>query len=520
MKHSGDKNQLGFTLVELIVSMAVISLIVVGILGLLASLVSSARYSKEKAAALGLATSKMEYLKSLPYDALAVSGGSIVAAAYLPATETQTLDGFTYTVKTDIDYVDEAFDGCAAYPSTELAQQYCRNYPAPNGSPTDTNPKDYKLITVSVFLGTTAKQLSSVSSYVAARVAETSSTTGALFLRVVDGAGMPVAGANVSVTNSTVSPPVNQTDNTDINGVAIFYDLKPDTVNYDYVVSVSKTGYSSLTTIPPTTHIPYYANQQIYAQQSAQLTMIIDKQPANGLLVYATTPQGDPLPNLKLAIKGGYKKYNSTTDTSYYFDTTTPTDTRPATDASGRVGFSGIVPGQYIFCGDTGSAGCQVGSTTYYLVAAVPTLGSNAYSPVTVPVDVAGLPTVNYGGKDYTQSVQLILSTSSSFPRVQALLPDDIALSSANLTAYPFSLKGINLPCSSTPAACATTVKVLASSGTYPAECTGTVSGLQLDCIVDVSGIAAGLTQLEVTSSGQTYVSPLSVYGGSFNVVP
>ena len=78
----------------------------------------------------------MEYLKSLPYDSLAVAGGSIYTTGpTLPASFTKTLNGVTYTVKTSISYVDDAYDGCGSYTTQALKELYCRNSPPPSGAP-------------------------------------------------------------------------------------------------------------------------------------------------------------------------------------------------------------------------------------------------------------------------------------------------------------------------------------------------------------------------------------------------
>lgn len=220
-------SQDGFTLVELVVAMTVMSIVALSILGLFTTLVRSAVYTKRKAVALTFATNQMEYLKSLPYDSLAVSGGSIYSTSLLPASTTQVLNGVTYTIKTTIDYVDEAYDGCGPYPTLALKQTYCRNYPAPTGSPaTDLNPADYKILHVSAYAPATNK-LAEVDTQVSARVAETASTTGALFISVIDNTGNPISGATVQVSDITVTPNVTVADSTDINGNAIFYGLPP-----------------------------------------------------------------------------------------------------------------------------------------------------------------------------------------------------------------------------------------------------------------------------------------------------
>src|ERR1700690_3708344 len=141
MRHSRKEG--GFTLVELVVALTVLSVVVFSLTGLFTSLVHSAVVAKEKAVASTLATNQMEYLKSLPYDSLAVAGGSIFATNPLPATSSQTINGVVYTIKTSISYVDDAYDGCASYPTQALKQTYCRNSPPPAGAPaTDTNPAD------------------------------------------------------------------------------------------------------------------------------------------------------------------------------------------------------------------------------------------------------------------------------------------------------------------------------------------------------------------------------------------
>jgi prepilin-type N-terminal cleavage/methylation domain-containing protein len=78
-------HQDGYTLVELLVAIVVLSILVAGIYSLLSGLIFSAAFIKKQAIGLTLATNQMEYYKSLPYDSLAVAGGSIYSANTLPA---------------------------------------------------------------------------------------------------------------------------------------------------------------------------------------------------------------------------------------------------------------------------------------------------------------------------------------------------------------------------------------------------------------------------------------------------
>lgn len=527
MSRSNNEPSGGFTLVELVIGITVLAIVAISFTALFTSLVRSGLVAKRKAIALSLATNQVEYLKSLPYDSLAVAGGSIYAQNPLPATKTEKVDGFTYTIKTSINYIDEAFDGCTSYPTQALKEKLCRNYPPPASQTTnDTNAADYKVINVSV-LNASGGNLATVDTQVAARVAETSSTTGALIITVNDATGNPLQGATVSVSNTTITPSVAVGDTTDANGIAIFYNLPPDTNGYDYRITGSKTDYSTLTTLVPASPLqPVYSSQQIFTQASSYVTLTLKPQGPNSLIVEAVNTAGSPLSNMRIYAKGGYKRYTASTDTSYYFDNVTP-DTRPTTNASGLATISNLVPGPYYLCGDSGATSCVIGSTTHYLVAAIPYSGSSAYAPINVPTYTAASPPsplFDFSGTDYYQKARLIFSTSSTFPRITGLSGHEVALSSGSLSTTAFTITGVNLPCSTTPASCATAVRIIQGSNTYTASCTGPTSGANvgriLSCTANLTTISAGTTQLTIQTSNGTYTSPADLVLGSLNVIP
>jgi protocatechuate 3,4-dioxygenase beta subunit len=514
------KTEGGFTLVELIVSFTVLIIITLGFFDLYISLLHSAVTAKHEAIATTLATNQMEYLKSLPYDNLAVAGGPIPSTTTIPGVITKTVDGDTYTITTDISYVDDAYDGCGSYPSLALEEEYCRNYPPPAGAPTvDTNPADYKDVNVKVtFNGT---KLASVDTDIAALVAETASNTGAVFVKVVDSSGNPVEGATVTAVNTKVSPTINVTDTTDENGIVIFYDMTPDS-NADYVITASNTNYSTLSTIAASgSLVPTYPNQKLIAQNSSIVTLTINPMGTYSLMMQTTDTSGNPLPNAKIYVKGGYKKYTSTSDTTYYYDTLTPSDTRPMTDSNGLAGLTNLAPGNYIFCGDAGATSCSVNGTTYYLAAAVPYGGNNALAPITVPSYLASDPpttTYAYNGNAYLQEVQLRLTTNSSFPRINTLTPSTASQSNDNLSSFAFTITGTNLPCSSSASSCTTKISFLQGSSSYPASCTGSSAGTQLNCTVNLSTATVGNTQLVITVNSYVLTLPASPLQGGIIV--
>ena len=507
----------GFTLVELSISLFVMSLVIVAFFGLFISLVRSTVIAKRRAVANTLATNQMEYLKSLPYDSLAVVGGSILAPSLLPASKVETTSGVKYTIKTSINYADDAYDGCGSYPNLATKQKYCRNYPAPSGAPaTDTNPADYKTVSV-VVTDNSNTRLASVDTQISARVAETASNTGAIFVTVTDPSGAPVSGASVILTNTTTTPAVNLGDTTDSNGISIFYGMPPDAAA-DYAVTATRSGYSLLTTIGASGSLqPVYPKLSVVAQQSSYVTLVIGRMGSvNSLLIETTDTGGATLPNVRVYMKGGYKKYTLTTDTSYYYDTMSPSDIRPLTGADGVIGVQNLVPlNSYIFCGDTGATNCRVGSTTYYLAAAVPYGGDNPLNPIVVPeYDASNPPSplYDYGGVSYSQKVRLMLTTNSAFPRVFAVLPGSISLAGGGLADLAVTVKGTNLTNAS--------ITFVQGANTYSGtNCTG--SDTQRTCDYNFSSLTTVTPiQMTITNASGSLVLPATNPRGGIDVTP
>lgn len=509
------KNNSGTTLIELMISLTILAIVALSMFALFTTLVNSTIVAKRRAVASTLATNQMEYLKSLPYDNLAIDGGSIYSSDPLPAEVTHKINGVTYKVVSSINYVDDAYDGCASYPTQQLKEQYCRNYPSPTGAPDpDTNPQDYKIVHVSV-LDSKDTTLAETDTQIAARVSETASTTGAMFITVIDSNGNPVPSANVVISNTSLNPDVNVSDSTDSNGVAVLYGLPPDTTNFDYNITASKNGYSSLTTIPPSGSLqPTYPNQKILTQQSSHITLTIKPLYEHSILIETTNTGGSAISGVKIFTKGGYKKYTDTADTNYYFNNQTPSDNRPTTDSSGLAALDNLVPGNYIFCGENGASGCNAGGTNYYLTAAVPYGGTNSFNPIIVPVNDSTTqsdPKYSFNGADYAQKVRLILSTNSAFPRISKITPYQVSLADDNLSNYLFTISGFNLPCDSNPASCTTEVKFTQNSNTFTASCTGSGVGTDLSCSVDLTGAVVGSTFLDLTVNSYHLSIPTSL---------
>ncbi len=517
------KNE-GFTLVELLLSLVVLTVIAITFFALYISVLHSSIVSQRQAVALSLANNQMEYLKSLPYNSLAITGGPISSTTTIPGTIQKTENGHSYTITTKIVYVDDAYDGCGSYPTLALEEQYCRNYPPPSSAPKlDLNPEDYKDVRVTV-TDNSGLQLATLDTQIASLVAETPTNTGAIFVRVIDQSGNPITGATVNVINDSISPNINVSSSTDSSGIAIFYGMQPDS-NFDYQVSATYPSYSSLSTIVSSSSlVATYPNLDLLTQNSSYSTLTLKPEGQYSLLLQTTTVSGATLPDATIYVKGGYKKYTSSNDTSYYYDSNTSPNTSPITDSNGLAGMTNLVPGSYVFCGDTGSTGCKVNGSTYYLAAAVPYTGNNSFAPINVPVYTASNPpttTFLYNSNPYIQKVDLLLTPYSNFPRINSMSPSNVSIASGTLSNFSFSISGDNLPCDAAASKCTTIVNFIQNGTTYTASCTGTSSGLNLSCSVDLSGVTTtGYLQLQIIADGYTFNLPASPLLGGLTVGP
>lgn len=516
----------GFTIVELLLSIFVLMIILGTLFDLYTSVQTSSILAQKQAVALTLANNQMEYLYSLPYQNLAVSGGSIPATNTIPATITKTEDSQTYTITTNIVYVDDAYNGCGTYPSLALEEIYCRNYPPPTGAPVDTSPEDYKDVNITV-TDSSNLTLATLDTQIAPNTPTTKTNTGTMIVNVVDPSGNPIVGATVNLVNNAVSPTINISGTTDSFGNVVFYGLTPD-IHDDYVVSASYPGYSSLTTIPDSgSLVATYPDQNQLVNSASYVSLTLKPMGTYSLLIHTTDVLSNSLANATIYVKGGYKSYTNSSNTQYYYDSMTAPNTSPVSDSNGYIGMTNLVPGDYYFCGDDGVTGCSVNGTTYYLAAAIPYIGNESFYPITVPTYLASSPpsqTFAYNGNDYLQEVQLLLSPDSNFPSIYTLTPSTASISSGNLANFSFSINGDNLPCTATATNCDTKVNFIQGTTTYSTSCTGPATGIgvnkDLNCTANLSGATAGDLQLQIIANGYTFTLPQSLSLGGLVISP
>lgn len=115
----------GFTLIEVVVSVTLLLIIIVGGYQGFAALYRSIAYSHARATAVDLSNEYFETIKNLPYGSVGTVGGTPVGI--IPVSQTMVRDNITLTITTVIQNVNDLFDG------------------AP-----DSFPNDYKLVELTI----------------------------------------------------------------------------------------------------------------------------------------------------------------------------------------------------------------------------------------------------------------------------------------------------------------------------------------------------------------------------------
>jgi prepilin-type N-terminal cleavage/methylation domain-containing protein len=195
----------GFTLMEVVVAMAIFTIFVMAVLGLLVRTTDVARDNSRRNAGTNLAQQQIEAARSL--SALSIPDGKQVT--------NQTVDGIVYTVTQTSKYVASGASGSTC-----------------SGS---SNTLAYKLVTVTVTwpnMGSTKPVRTDTLKAVGIGNDVSDATKGTLAVGVVDSDGNPVPDVVVTLSTGTVFT-------TGDDGCVIFTGLAPGT----YTATANQTGY-------------------------------------------------------------------------------------------------------------------------------------------------------------------------------------------------------------------------------------------------------------------------------------
>lgn len=220
--------------------------------------------SRMKILETALLAERLEVARNLPYDQVGIING--IPSGVLPAVTSTIRDSQIFSLVTTVRNIDDPFDGTLG------------------GTPNDTAPADYKLVEMSaICLGCLQQTPVILSTIVSPKQLEGASQNGALFIQVFDNNGLPVAGANVSVTNTAQTPNVVVSDVTDSDGFLRIIDTPTGTLSYH--INISKSGYSSDYTVPVSIDVPNPVKPpaNVVSQAITDLSFSIDKTGSLGL---------------------------------------------------------------------------------------------------------------------------------------------------------------------------------------------------------------------------------------------
>lgn len=243
------------SLIDVLVGSALVLIVFVALLGLLRASLLVSSSAKAKAGATTVATTQLEYLRSLTYDDVGTVGG--IPAGAVPQFATTTLNGIPYGVRTFIQYIDDAKDGLGAADQNAITTDYKR-----------------ARVTVTYQFRGEERKVALISN-IAPPGIETNAGGGTIRVEVVDSVGTPVSGASVRIYNPSLSPVVDFTAFSDIDGAVLLGGAPTST---DYRITVTKGGYSTAETYErnATNANPTPGYMTVAVNQTSTLTFAID----------------------------------------------------------------------------------------------------------------------------------------------------------------------------------------------------------------------------------------------------
>lgn len=250
----------GFSLIELVVALGLFSMVSGSLILLLNLSLKITTEDKARTGAMTVAEEKIEIIKNLPYEDIGTVSG--VPSGGLPASETVTLNKIAYTVSTNIQYIDDAYDGLIT--SGDLLNI------------------DYKKVKITATWpsNTTTNNSLSLATNIAPRnlEQESSGDTGTLWIDVFDTAPAAISGASVHIVNNATTPMIDIEATTDSEGKYLLPGAPVATQSYE--ITVTKTGYSTSQTYsvdPESNPNPSPAHLSVGAESITTKSFFIDR---------------------------------------------------------------------------------------------------------------------------------------------------------------------------------------------------------------------------------------------------
>lgn len=308
MKPLAEQSSRGFTIISVLITTFIIGTVVVGVFGLFLLSLRLSQEGERRVVAVALANERMEMVRNLPYVDVGTQGG--IPSGDILQEEVVTRNSLDYTVKTDIRYVDDEYDGSVIGESEDddqvtichqpgtpaentlvvsssalqahLAhgdtQGACGSEGEGSGSGDEYN-LDYKQVRVEVSWNS-PNEVSPILliTYVVPQGIEGGELGGTLDFQALNASGQGVSGASVQIINDETDPAIDITTQTNEEGRVVLPGL-PDASD-SYQLIVTNGGYTSEQTYDETaTFIPAteYSHLSMIITEVTSKTFFIDQ---------------------------------------------------------------------------------------------------------------------------------------------------------------------------------------------------------------------------------------------------
>jgi hypothetical protein len=293
----------GFTLIEAVVGTALFLIVALAVYQVYIGVFNLIYSNQDQILAIDLANEQFEIARNMPYANVGVQGG--LPSGVIPEFQTLTLGGIPFNVTTIVRSINIPLGSTGV------------------GSTSSTSPSE-KLVAVTVACvatSTCSKNFNSLTltTDIAPANLITDSTDGALSIKAFNANGIPIVGANVTMTNNSSTDPITVNDTTNDSGYLQILGVPPASNVYHIVVT--EPGYSTDQNYPASSTNPHptvpYAT--VLSQQITSTSFSIDQ--TGTLNVSSVTPNCVTVPNVGFTIVGsktigpGVPKYAATTTT-------------------------------------------------------------------------------------------------------------------------------------------------------------------------------------------------------------
>ncbi len=266
---------------EVIVGVAIFSILLTGVIGAYGSLAKSVRLAREKVVIASLSNDYMEIVRNLPYSQIGTLNGN--PSGPLPDcanscanAKTATIEGKTYQIYYEVTYVHDPADNVVGNPTYKQVKMFIKN--------------------------TATGQTTNFVTTVSPKGLITNPNTGAITIQVIDATGNPVPNVDISIANLALNPNILLSRSSDSGGLWTEVGL-PASVN-GYHIVVSKTGYTSDQTYPITgsNPNPVRPDATVKNGQITQITFTIDR--PSTLLIKTLDQTCQPLNGVNVNVAG------------------------------------------------------------------------------------------------------------------------------------------------------------------------------------------------------------------------